>query len=120
MVRLTRLLGRADVAAGGNDIRAGQDNAIGEHIVHRLSLAQGHGQTVKKGNYQDPTQGCGVQVRVFRRAEHGYGDNVFHTVSFSLSIWPYDRRIMTRHAEAHYRRRGLGAPASAGLPLQPS
>ena len=30
----------ADIAAGDDDIRAGDDNAVGEHIVRRLSLAE--------------------------------------------------------------------------------
>jgi len=39
MVGFSGFFGRADTAAGDNDIRAGDDNAIGEHVVRRLGLA---------------------------------------------------------------------------------
>jgi hypothetical protein len=53
MVGLTRFPGRADTAASDDDIRAGDHNTVGEHIIRWLSRAEGHAQTGKNRDEKD-------------------------------------------------------------------
>ena len=53
VVRFAGFPRRADIAAGDDDVRAGDDDAVGEQVVRRLRLAEARGQPDKRGNCRD-------------------------------------------------------------------
>jgi len=53
MIRLAGFPGRADTAAGDDDIRAGDDKAVREHVVRWLGQAEERRQADENCDGQD-------------------------------------------------------------------
>ena len=70
MVGLTGFLRRANIAAGGHNVRAGKENAISEHVVRRLSQAERHAQAEENRSREGKTPGERVPRRLLDRWFH--------------------------------------------------